>query len=142
MVDSGWFRDDILRQMEERFYQQWLDGHWVAPGQAGQLARKKPGNQIPGDHAYSRDDSVRIWRAWIGYAHQPILELEVNYSQNLVQRPDGRGYLFRLAIENGTEEAERKNTPFSQEPSADLVLSKGASHKIALPIVGIIEGTS
>ncbi|HHM9108358.1 TPA: hypothetical protein ACRNR3_006057 [Pseudomonas aeruginosa] len=27
MVDSGWFRDDILRQMEERFYQQWLDGH-------------------------------------------------------------------------------------------------------------------
>ncbi|RIZ38805.1 hypothetical protein AXX04_01765 [Pseudomonas aeruginosa] len=108
----------------------------------GQLARKKPGNQIPGDHAYSRDDSVRIWRAWIGYAHQPILELEVNYSQNLVQRPDGRGYLFRLAIENGTEEAERKNTPFSQEPSADLVLSKGASHKIALPIVGIIEGTS
>uniref|UniRef100_UPI0013C45BA7 hypothetical protein n=1 Tax=Pseudomonas aeruginosa TaxID=287 RepID=UPI0013C45BA7 len=102
MVESDWARDDILRQMEDRFYEQWLDGHWVAPGQAGQLAswpvgqlaRKKPGNQIPGDHAYSRDDSVRIWRAWIGYAHQPILELEVNYPQNLVQRSDGRGYLF------------------------------------------------
>ncbi|HEK0151765.1 TPA: hypothetical protein SMO43_001427 [Pseudomonas aeruginosa] len=142
MVDSGWFRDDIRRQMEKRFYHQWLDGHWVAPGQAGQLPREKPGNQIPGDHAYSRDDSVRIWRAWISYSHQPILELEVSYPQNLVQRSDGRGYLFRLAIENSAEEAERKNTPFSQEPSADMVLSKGASHKIALPIVGIIEGKS
>ncbi|MCT4936437.1 hypothetical protein LZK35_18565 [Pseudomonas aeruginosa] len=142
MVDSGWFRDDILRQMEERFYQQWLDGHWVAPGQAGQLPGAKPGDQIPGDHAYSRDDSVRIWRVWISYSHQPTLELEVSYPKSVVQRPDGRGYLFRLAIKSNAEEAERKSTPFSQEPSADMVLSKSASHKIALPIVGIIEGKS
>lgn len=45
MVDSGWFRDDIRRQMEKRFYHQWLDGHWVAPGQAGQLPRESQGTR-------------------------------------------------------------------------------------------------
>ncbi|MET3055306.1 hypothetical protein ABXV19_26330, partial [Pseudomonas alkylphenolica] len=45
----------------------------------------------------------------------PVLELEVKYPAGVLQRSNRRGYMFRLALERTTNEADRANTAFNNE---------------------------
>lgn len=36
MVDSGWFSDSLMQGMADKFYDQFLEGHWAPIEQFGQ----------------------------------------------------------------------------------------------------------
>ncbi|MDD2050112.1 hypothetical protein, partial [Pseudomonas putida] len=56
-------------------------------------------------------DQHRLWQVWIDSpTDNPILELEVKYPRDVRQRSDGRGYMFRLALEWAANEADRVNS--------------------------------
>jgi hypothetical protein len=65
----------------------------------------------------------------------PILELEVKYPAGVLQRTDGRGYMFRLALEWAASEADRANNAFSGELKDDIVLTQKSTQllKLAVP---------
>ncbi|WP_346095669.1 hypothetical protein, partial [Pseudomonas veronii] len=66
----------------------------------------------------------------------PILELEIKYPPGLLQREDGRGYIFRVALGWSTSEADRLNTAFSGELKEEdgIVFSQKATQPLKLNI--------
>ena len=74
---------------------------------------------------------------WIGTPiDDPILELEIKYPPGVLQRGDGRGYIFRVALGWSTSEADRLNTAFSGELKEEdgIVLSQKATQPLKLNI--------
>jgi hypothetical protein len=110
------FSDNTLLSTTNRFYEQFLNGNWVNPKQLGQLPDRPSAKPNPSDFAYTNQEQHRVWQAWISTStDNPILELEIKYPQGILQRADGRGYLFRLALEWSESEADRANNAFSGE---------------------------
>ena len=67
---------------------------------------------------------------------RPNFELEVRYSAGVLQRNDGCGYLFRLALEWVSSEADRANNAFSGELTEkdDIVLRLNGTQLLKLPV--------
>ncbi|MDD2050849.1 hypothetical protein NPS47_25195, partial [Pseudomonas putida] len=104
------------------FYDQFLDGNWVDPKQLGKLPGGPVYNLRPGDFTYTQKDQHRLWQVWIDSpTDNPILELEIKYPRDVRQRSDGRGYMFRLALEWSANEADRVNST----PGSELIEKDG-----------------
>ncbi|WP_172979575.1 hypothetical protein [Pseudomonas kitaguniensis] len=89
------------------------------------------------DFVYKNTEQHRVWQAWIGTSTaSPIFELEVRYPAGVLQRNDGRGYLFRLALEWASSEADRANNAFSGELTEkdDIVLRLSGTQLLKLPV--------
>lgn len=89
------------------------------------------------DYSYKKTDQHRLWQAWINTSiESPILELEVKYPAGVLQLENGSNYMFRMALEWATSEADRANNAFNGELSDDIVLSKKNTKplKISVPL--------
>ncbi|MDY7065819.1 hypothetical protein PsexTeo8_22680 [Pseudomonas extremaustralis] len=138
MIETTFLRsENRLRAMPIGFYEQFLNGNWVDPTQLGQLPNGPGGKPNPADFTYTKTEQHRLWQVWIGTPiDDPILELEINYPPGVLQRGDGRGYIFRVALEWSTSEADRLNTAFSGELKEEdgIVLSQKATQPLKLNI--------
>lgn len=142
LVKKNHISSDQLLVMADSFYGQFLRGNWVAPEQLGALPRT--GNNILGvDFIYSDQDQHFVWQAWIeNSTPSPILELEIKYPESVLQRDDGRGYLFRVALGSSTNEADRINTAFSGELTEedDIVLRTENTRLLTLTVPNVTPG--
>jgi hypothetical protein len=123
--------------IKSRVYEQFLDGNWIDPRQLGQLPDGPVGATSPADFIYKSNEPHRVWQAWIRTSvESPILELEINYPPGVLQRADGRGYIFRLALEWLTGEADRANNAFSGElkEEDEIMLSETTTKLLKLNI--------
>ena len=117
MVEKKYlFSDNKLQTTTNGFYEQFLNENWIDPKLLGQLPNRPGGKPSPNDFAYANAEQHRLWQVWIDTPiDSPILEMEVKYPPGVLQRADGRGYLFRLALEWSESEADRANNAFSGE---------------------------
>ena len=101
-----------------------------------QTMRKFPARKLnPADLTCANTEQHRLWQVWIGTPiDDPILELEIKYPPGVLQRGDGRGYIFRVALGWSTSEADRLNTAFSGELKEEdgIVLSQKATQPLKL----------
>jgi hypothetical protein len=131
------FSENKLLPTISGFYEQFLNGNWVDPKQFGQMPDRPNGKPNPADFAYTNQEQHRVWQAWITTSiANPILEMEVKYPPGILQRADGRGYLFRLALRWSESEADRANNAFSGElkEEDDIVLSLNSTQLLQLKI--------
>lgn len=122
--DSSW---KLLPEKVDSFYAQFLNGNWIDPNQLGKLPDAPPDDVHLADFVYGEQHQHFVWQVWIETPKaRPVLELEVKYPPGVLQRSDGRGYLFRVALAGITREADRLNSAFSGElkEKDDIVLSK------------------
>jgi hypothetical protein len=110
------FSDGRLITTTHGFYEQFLNGNWIDPRLLGQMPNHPGGKSSPSDFAYANDEQHRLRQVLIETSiDSPNLEIEINYSSGVLQRADGRGYLFRLALNWSESEADRANNAFSGE---------------------------
>lgn len=129
------FGNDDLQATTIGFYEQFLNGNWINPKQLGQLPDGARSKDRPADYSYTSTDQHRVWQVWIDSSTEsPILELEVKYPPGFPQREDGRGYMFRLALEWSTSEADRANNSFSGELKDEIVLKNKSTPLLKLAI--------
>ncbi|MGH8438223.1 MAG: T6SS effector BTH_I2691 family protein, partial [Pseudomonas sp.] len=116
IVERRYFSKDRLYATENNFYDQFLDGNWVDPKLLGELPSGPVYKLRSADFTYTSKEQHRLWQFWIDSpTASPILELEVKYPRDVRQRSDGRGYMFRLALEWAVNEADRANNTFNNE---------------------------
>ncbi|MGY2293742.1 T6SS effector BTH_I2691 family protein, partial [Pseudomonas sp. SDO528_S397] len=117
LIGKQYFVQDELKIMKRTFYDQFLNGNWVNPKMLGILpTAPNEKNNSPADFNYSNTEQYRLWQVWIDTSIQnPMLELEIKYPSGVLQRNDGRGYMFRLALDWTVNEADRVNQAFSGE---------------------------
>jgi hypothetical protein len=88
------------------------------PQQLGELPSVPARTVRPADFRYAATDQHQQWQVWVETTtRRPILELEleITYPPGVRQRSDFRGYMFRLALEWTTNEADRLNNVFTSE---------------------------
>lgn len=134
MVDSGWFSDSLMQDMADKFYDQFLEGHWAPIEQFGQPPAQRPSGPLPGDTHYPEDTQHRLWQTWIAYQRPPVLELEVRYPEQILESANGQGYMFRVDIGASSSEADLKSDAFSKEPNSDMVLSSQNTRLLPLQV--------
>jgi hypothetical protein len=134
MVDSGWFSDSLIQGMSDKFYNQFLEGHWAPVEQFGKPPVKRPSGPLPGDALYLEETQHRLWQTWVAYQRRPMLELEILYPEQILESIDGQGYMFRLDIDSSTSEAELKSDAFSKKPNTDMVLSSQDAQLLTLQV--------
>jgi len=134
MVDSGWFSDSLMQGMADKFYDQFLEGHWAPIEQFGQPPAQRPNGPLPGDTFYPKDTQHRLWQTWIAYQRPPVLELEVRYPEQILESANGQGYIFRVDIGASSSEADLKSDAFSKEPNTDMVLSSQSTPLLPLQV--------
>ncbi|MFQ6572797.1 T6SS effector BTH_I2691 family protein [Pseudomonas sp. UM16] len=135
IIDTYYSIDDRLRVTHSSFYEQFLIGSWIDPKLLGQLPNR-PGSTInPADYTYAATDQHRLWQVWIETPQSyPVLELEVSYPFGILQRNDGRGYMFRIALTGLSNEADRENNAFSGELNNDIVLTIQSTQWVSLTV--------
>ena len=110
------FSDGRLITKTHGFYEQFLNGNGIDPRLLGQMPNHPGGKPSPSDFAYAHAEQRRLWQVWIETPiESPNLEIENNYPSGVLQRAEGRGYLFRLALEWSESEADRANNALSGE---------------------------
>ncbi|NUT79126.1 hypothetical protein HNO86_29195, partial [Pseudomonas sp. C1C7] len=116
MIQTHLFYVDELQSTKDRFYEHFLNGYWIDPKLLGQLPDGPGSKDNPADFIYTGKEQHRLWQVWIHLPKDnPVLELEIKYPPGVLQRADGRGYLFRMALEWSPSEAGRANNAFSGE---------------------------
>ncbi|PSS59102.1 hypothetical protein [Pseudomonas sp. BBP2017] len=116
IVERRYFSKDRMYATENNVYDQFLDGNWVDPKRLGELPSGPVYSLRSADFTYTSREQHRLWQVWIDSpTASPILELEVKYPRDVRQRSDGRGYMFRLALEWAANEADRVNSASSSE---------------------------
>ena len=65
----------------------------------------------------------------------PILEIEIKYPAGVLQLEDGSSYMFRIALERSSREADNSNNAFSGEINEGIILSKKTTKllKLSMP---------
>lgn len=134
MVDRGWFSDNLMQGMADKFYDQFLEGYWAPIEQFGQPPAQRPNGPLPGDTLYPRNTQHRLWQTWIAYQRPPVLELEVRYPEQILESANGQGYMFRVDIGASSSEADLKSDAFSKEPNSDTVLSSQSTRLLSLQV--------
>ncbi|MBM3106281.1 hypothetical protein IIE18_14170, partial [Pseudomonas sp. V1] len=137
MVERTYFCKAGMQLTPENYYVQFLNGHWVNPNLLGTLP-DDPRSTTSKDYTYADTDQYRLWQAWIETSTaDPVFEMEVLYPPNVLRHTDGRGYLFRLALEGSAQEADRANSTFSDELNEEdgIVLKSNSTQllKLAVP---------
>ena len=56
----------------------------------------------------------------------------MSYPPDMIQRRDGRGYMFRVALTTSSNEADRKNDAFSGELKDDVLLARRSTQWVSL----------
>jgi hypothetical protein len=123
------------------FYSQFTKGNWIDPHQLGQLP-EAPRNTNSVDFVYDDQHQHFLWQVWIETPKpRPVMELEVKYPPGVLQRSDGRGYLFRVALAGRTRDADRLNTAFSGElkEADDIVLGKERNRVFTLAVPNVTK---
>ncbi|MGY2262051.1 T6SS effector BTH_I2691 family protein [Pseudomonas sp. SDO55104_S430] len=116
MIQTYLFYADELQSTKDQFYDRFLNGYWIDPNLLGQLPDGPGTKDNPADYIYTGKEQHRLWQVWIEFSKaSPVLELEIKYPPGVLQRADGRGYMFRIALELSTSEADRANNAFSGE---------------------------
>ncbi|MFS2194750.1 hypothetical protein ACCD02_21675 [Pseudomonas sp. Pseusp88] len=137
MIDRNYFSRDELQPTRSGFYEQFLNGNWIDPKQLGELP-DAPANKInPADFAYTGTEQHRLWQVWINTSiANPILEMEVEYPNGVLCREDLRGYIFRLALEWATGEADRANNAFNGQLKEEdgIVLAHQSTQLLTLAV--------
>ncbi|NUT79301.1 hypothetical protein HNO86_30095, partial [Pseudomonas sp. C1C7] len=137
MIQTYLFYPDELQSAKDKFYDNFLNGYWVDPKLLGQLPDGPGTKDNPADFTYTGKEQHRLWQVWINFAKDsPVLELEVKYPPGVLQRADGRGYLFRMALEWTPSEADRANNAFSGElkEKDGIVLTQQSTQPLKLTI--------
>ncbi|PMX03717.1 hypothetical protein C1X59_04865 [Pseudomonas sp. FW215-R2] len=137
MIKKNLFSKDELQTTSNNFYEQFLCGNWIDPKLFGTLPNENGNMHSLSDYSYKKTDQHRLWQAWINTSiESPILELEVKYPAGVLQLENGSNYMFRMALEWATSEADRANNAFNGELSDDIVLSKKNTKllKISVPL--------
>ncbi|MGX5218220.1 T6SS effector BTH_I2691 family protein [Pseudomonas segetis] len=135
MVDTHWFSDDTLRATPAGYSEQFLNGFWADPKTFQTLPTTEGGNTLPADYRYNDEDTHRLWQAWIDTPLRgPVLELEVTYPSEVLQRKDGRGYMLQLAIGTSADQADRQNNAFEAALNKNLVLASNSTQQLTLPV--------
>lgn len=132
--DTSW---RPLPEKVDGFYAQFLKGNWIDPKQLGKLPDAPRGDTHSADFVYGDQHQHFVWQAWIETPKpRPVLELEVKYPSGVLQRSDGRGYLFRVALAGNTREADRLNNAFSGElkKADDIALGKESTRLLILAV--------
>ncbi|TDF84438.1 hypothetical protein [Pseudomonas sp. H9] len=135
VVQKRIFSKDALEDTSYLFYVQFLKGNWVDPKLLGELPSKPESGLRPADFHYSSEDQNRLWQVWIDSSIiSPTLELEIKYPSDVLKRSDGRGYMFRLAMNWDSKEAGRANNAFSGEMQEKdgLLLLIQSTHQLKL----------
>jgi hypothetical protein len=123
------------------FYSRFTKGNWIDPHQLGQLPGA-PGNIDTVDFVYDDQHQHFLWQVWIETPKpRPVMELEVKYPPGVLQRSDGRGYMFRVAFAASTREADRLNNAFSGElkEEDDIVLGKERNRVLTLAVPNVTK---
>ncbi|MEG1042617.1 MAG: hypothetical protein RSE94_22145 [Pseudomonas sp.] len=116
-VVNRWTLEENLTDFEHnRFYDQFLNGHWVDPKLLGELP-SVPGSSLSlSDFTYTPQDQHRLWQVWINDpTDNPLLEMEVKYPSGMWQGSNGHSYMFRLALKWAASEADRVSEATSGE---------------------------
>lgn len=140
--DTSW---KLLPEKADSFYAQFLNGNWIDPNQLGKLPDAPTADSHLADFVYGEQHQHFVWQVWIETTKpRPVLELEVKYPPGVLQRSDGRGYLFRVALAGTTREADRLNNAFSGElkEEDDIVLAKERTRLLTLPAPNLTPGSS
>ncbi|MGE9840253.1 T6SS effector BTH_I2691 family protein, partial [Pseudomonas sp. UM16] len=135
IIEKRYFSKDQLYVTGGNFYDQFLEGNWVDPTLLGELPGGPRNKLSPADFTYPLQEQHRLWQVWIdSSAASSVLELEVKYPAGVWQRRDRRGYMFRLALEWTTNEADRANTVFKNElmEKDGIVLAKKSTQLLSL----------
>ncbi|WP_442113484.1 hypothetical protein [Pseudomonas sp. NUPR-001] len=132
-VVNRWTSEENLTDFEHnRFYDQFLNGHWVDPKLLGELPNV-PGSSLRlTDFTYTPQDQHRLWQVWINDpTDNPLLELEVKYPSGVWQGSSGHSYMFRLALKWAASEADRVSDAVSGElRETDCVVIYGPCSKL------------
>lgn len=123
-----------MQGMADRFYGQFLEGHWAPIEQFGQPPAQRPNGPLPGETLYPKDTQHRLWQTWIAYQRAPVLELEVRYPKQILENTNGQGYMFRISIDASSSEADLKSDAFSKEANTDMVLSSKSTRLLPLQV--------
>ncbi|MBZ9779936.1 hypothetical protein K9857_00015 [Pseudomonas sp. REP124] len=137
MIQTHLFYPDELQSTKDKFYNRFLDGYWVDPKLLGKLPNSPGTKDNPADYIYTGKEQHRLWQVWIEFSKSsPVLELEVKYPPGVLQRADGRGYIFRIALEWTSSEADRANNAFSGElkEKDGIVLTQQSTQLLKLTI--------
>ncbi|MGY2261283.1 T6SS effector BTH_I2691 family protein, partial [Pseudomonas sp. SDO55104_S430] len=136
MIQTYLFYADELQSTKDKFYDRFLNGYWIDPNLLGQLPDGPGTKDNPADFIYTGAQQHRLWQVWIEFSKaSPVLELEIKYPPGVLQRADGRGYIFRMALELSTSEADRVNDAFSGElKEKDIVLKEQKTQLLKLTI--------
>ncbi|WP_442113482.1 T6SS effector BTH_I2691 family protein [Pseudomonas sp. NUPR-001] len=137
-VVNRWTLEENLTDFEHnRFYDQFLNGHWVDPKLLGELP-SVPGNSLSlSDFTYTPQDQHRLWQVWINDpTDNPLLEMEVKYPSGVWQGSSGHSYMFRLALKWAASEADRVKSAVSGElREKDSVVIYSQSSKLTKLVV-------
>ncbi len=134
MVDRGWFSDNLMQGMANKFYDQFLERHWAPIEQFGQPPAQRPNRPLPGDTLYPKNTQQRLWQTWIAYQRPPVLELEVRYPEQILESVNGQSYMFRVDVGASSSEADLKSDAFSKEPNSEMVLSSQSTRLLSLQV--------
>ncbi|MGY2292760.1 T6SS effector BTH_I2691 family protein, partial [Pseudomonas sp. SDO528_S397] len=142
MINKHHFSQDELLSVKDRFYDQFLNGNWADPKTLGVLPNSPKEPNVSADFSYLDSEQPRLWQVWINTSTQnPILELEIKYPAGVLQRNDGRGYMFRIAFDRATTDSDRVNTPFNSvlEAENDIVLARNSTVLLKLAVPNSID---
>lgn len=135
MIDTNWFTEDTLHATPAGYSEQFLNGFWADPKTFQAPPTTEGDNTLPADYRYNDEDTHRLWQAWIDTSlRSPVLELEVTYPSEVLQRKDGRGYMLQLAIKPSVKQADRQNNAFEAALNKELVLARDSTQKLMLPV--------
>lgn len=133
MVDSGWFSDSLMQGMADKFYDQFLEGHWAPIEQFGQPPHSARTGRCLVTPSTPRAHSTVFGKPG-SPTSAPVLELEVRYPEQILESANGQGYMFRVDIGTSSSEADLKSDAFSKEPNNDMVLSSQSTRLLSLQV--------
>lgn len=137
MIEKNYISRDEIQVTSKNFYGQFLNGNWIDPRLFGELPSGAGLKNHPSDFIYTKKEQHYLWQVWIDTpTANPVLEMGVMYPPGTFQQKGGKAYLFRIALEWATSEANRINGKFSGElkENEDTILNSKHAEPLKLSI--------
>lgn len=136
MIQNNYFSKNKLEATQAGFYDQFLLGNWIDPKLTGELPSYVGPKTNPPDFVYKKTDQHRLWQVWIETSNDdPAFEIEIKYPPGSFQKSENsRGYMFKIAMESTSRNAESVNDISSGEIKDDIVLSQKSTKTLTLAV--------